>query len=221
MIGSDRMKKSYYAIIPANVRYDENITANAKLLYGEITALCNQEGYCWASNSYFADLYKVKKETVSRWIASLQESGYIKVNLIYKEGSKEIINRYIHLNHEGIDKKINTPIDEKVKGNNTVFNTTSNSSSSAYQFYEQNFGMISPFVAEKIEHWINDLSEELVIESMKIALTANKKFNYAEGILKDWIKNNVRTLSDVEAKQNERKRNTNNKKTKFIEGVDF
>lgn len=118
--------KSYYAIIPANVRYDEELKANAKLLYGEITALCNEKGYCWASNSYFAELYKVSKETISRWVSQLSERGYIKIELVYKEGTNQIINRYIRICHEPIDENVNTPIDENVKENNTSFNNTSN-----------------------------------------------------------------------------------------------
>jgi hypothetical protein len=70
------MKPSYYAIIPANVRYS-NLKPNTKLLYGEITALASKEGYCFASNRYFADLYDVTKNTISSWI-----SDYIKQDLL-------------------------------------------------------------------------------------------------------------------------------------------
>jgi DNA-binding MarR family transcriptional regulator len=73
------MKPNYYANIIAPVRYDKDLTPNAKLLYGEITALANKHGYCYASSQYFADLYGVKRQTVSSWISQLKKKGYIKV----------------------------------------------------------------------------------------------------------------------------------------------
>jgi hypothetical protein len=75
------MNKSYYAIIPANVRYNDNLTPNAKLLYGEITALCNEKGFCWATNSYFSELYKVDKRTISRWISQLEKNNHISIKI--------------------------------------------------------------------------------------------------------------------------------------------
>lgn len=117
-------KKSYYAIIPANVRYDENLPPNAKLLYGEITALCNSEGYCWASNKYFAEMYGVSPITISRWINLLASKGYIESQIIYKEGTKEIDKRYIQICCDPLNKNVNTPINQIVKDNNTSINTT-------------------------------------------------------------------------------------------------
>lgn len=120
---------NYYAVIPADVRYDKELTPMAKLMYGEISALAQKEGKCWATNSYFAELYGVNNLTISRWISSLVKRGYITLEIVYKEGSKEIdkriicidkkINTPMQKNQEGIDEKINTPIDEKVKENNT------------------------------------------------------------------------------------------------------
>ena len=76
---------NYYAIIPANVRYSKEVPDGAKLLYGEITALCNQHGYCWANNRYFADLYQKSIDTIGRWIGDLARAGFI-LTLIDKEG---------------------------------------------------------------------------------------------------------------------------------------
>ena len=134
------MNKSYYAIIPANVRYDEELTPNAKLLYGEITALCNEKGYCRASNVYFAELYKVSKTSISKWISQLTAKGYITSKIIYRDGTKIIEERRLYITHpieeklnryerkvkEGIEEKLNTPIEEKLKENNTVINNTVN-----------------------------------------------------------------------------------------------
>lgn len=80
-------KPSYYAILTADVRYDKSISANAKLLYAEITALSQKEGFAWASNQYFADLYGVDKDTVSRWVGQLSRAGYIKIEVDREAGN--------------------------------------------------------------------------------------------------------------------------------------
>jgi hypothetical protein len=120
-----RDKPNYYAIIPADVRYDTDITPNAKLLYGEITALCNKEGHCWATNNYFADLYGKNKKSISAWIKQLKDKGHIRVEMRYKPGGKEIEARYIHLTTHPQEENKTTPPPEKVTDNTTVNNTTS------------------------------------------------------------------------------------------------
>lgn len=74
----------------------------------------------------------------------------------------------------------------------------------AWEFYYQNFGVASPFVIDDMNHYIDNMGEELVIEALKRALKENKaKWSYAEGILKAWSKRNVKSLADVEGLDSE------------------
>lgn len=130
----------YYAIIPASVRYDERICPNAKLLYGEITALTNSKGYCWATNRYFADLYKVSNTSISKWIRQLIDAGHLSTKIEFKKGSKQIDKRRLKLTtpieqklntpitkvNDPTQQKLKTPIEQKLKENNTVLNNTIN-----------------------------------------------------------------------------------------------
>lgn len=122
----NEIQRSYYAIIPANVRYDTELTPNAKLLYGEITALCNEKGYCWAGDKYFSNLYRVNRGTIQRWIKQLEDKEYITRTVIYREGTREIETRYIHLCDKGIRKNETTPIRKNETVNITSSNTTFN-----------------------------------------------------------------------------------------------
>ena len=121
---------NYYAIIPANVRYSD-LKPNAKLLYGEITALSNKFSFCFASNKYFSELYNVNKNTVSSWLSDLKNYGFIVIK-IERDSNLQIIKRCI-----GITKNTDTPIHEKMKGNSTSINTTSNNISIKEQFINQ------------------------------------------------------------------------------------
>lgn len=130
------MNKSYFAVIPADVRYDKKLPMGARLLYGEITALCNEKGFCWASNKYFAELYDVTTVTVSNWVSELINGGYIISNFRYLGETKAIENRCLSIKenfntysknlYEGIKENFNTPIKENFKQNNTSINTTFN-----------------------------------------------------------------------------------------------
>ena len=136
---SEEQAKSYYAIIPANVRYDPDLTPNAKLLYGEITALTNDKGYCWASNNYFARLYKCTPQAISKWTKILEKKKYITIEYIYKNNSKEIDQRIICLvdnvstnidrvstNVSRVSINVEEGYQQKVKENNTSINNTFN-----------------------------------------------------------------------------------------------
>lgn len=105
---SEKEMPSYYSIIPATVRYDHNLKANEKLMYGEITALSSKSGYCWAENRYFAELYDVHKITISKWLKNLEDNGYIKTELKYVYGTKQVSKRLIYIN--------DTPISQITKG---------------------------------------------------------------------------------------------------------
>ena len=116
-------KPNFFAIIPSGVRYDKDLTPNAKLLYAEITSLLSMGGECYASNKYFSELYGKNKVTISRWIKELKERGYISVSYTYKEGSNEIANRYIQICYEGINKNDKGVLTKMLKSNTNKVNT--------------------------------------------------------------------------------------------------
>lgn len=93
----------YYAILPAKVRYDSDLTPNAKLLYAEVTALCRKEGYCWATDEYFAELYGVSTRTIERWVYDLVDKKYLykySDTFRYDDGTVKRI-RYLAISEEG------------------------------------------------------------------------------------------------------------------------
>ena len=103
MIILEDLKPSYYAVIPADVRYDTDISPNAKLLYGEITSLCNQKGYCWATNEYFSTLYSVSDRTIRNLLKQLQEKNYIKIEI------KDNQSRKIYIQFTRVEKNFLPP----------------------------------------------------------------------------------------------------------------
>ena len=113
-------KPNYYAVIPAEVRYNKKLTPNSKLLYAEITALCNMNGKCTASTQYFCKLYEVSRASIQNWLRLLEKNGYITRDVKYRQGSKEILSRSIKLKDKGSLKNYTDNTNTKVYTNTNL-----------------------------------------------------------------------------------------------------
>lgn len=78
---------SAYVVIPAPVFYDRDLPPNARLLYGLISNLCNDRGYCWARNETLARYLDCKERSVRDLLGKLKAKGYIHVEQIDAGGA--------------------------------------------------------------------------------------------------------------------------------------
>lgn len=224
-------KPSYYSIITADVRYDERLKPNEKLLYSEITALSNKYGYCTATNSYFSKLYRADKSTVSRWVSHLEKCGYVQVE--QTRNGKQIVQRKIYpvatplLTKKSIPyaQKDQYPIDKKVKGNITRVNTTSmNMRERIKQPLNTNakLSLLSwpdslGAMTDQISKLLLDASDQgmsidllqKVIDLTKIA-EPNTPYGYLKSVVSDWLGQNIYTMHDWQALQ-KKKRDAKNR----------
>ncbi len=232
-------KPSYYAVLPAEVRYDKKLRANEKLLYAEISSLTQKNGECWASNNYFADLYDVTPQAISKWIIDLKDRGYITIEYIRAENTSNIDRRIIRMVSTNIDrvstkdlggyqqkfKENNTSINNKKEEEGESENLLSKDLKNVINFFENNVTLITPFVSEDIEKYLKDgLEAELIIECMKEAVSRNKRnWKYIVSILNECYNNKITTAKQFKIKQEEFKSNKNQKKqiVKPKEKIDY
>lgn len=187
-------KPNYYGILPANVRYDKELKPMEKILFTEISSLTSKEGYCYAKNSYFAELYDVHKNTVGNWINNLVKRGYLKSVIIYEKGTKNIQERRLYIttptnektdtsinkkidtcqskNLEGINKKIDTPINKKIEDNNTSINNTSLLLNNNNNIHVKN--EFSQACEEIKNNWI-EIAHEYKLSGTQLKITEKRK----------------------------------------------
>lgn len=218
----DDEKPSYYSIITADVRYDERLKPNEKLLYSEITALSNKYGYCTATNSYFSKLYRADKSTVSRWVSHLEKCGYVQVE--QTRNGKRIVQRKIYpiatplLTKKSIPyaQKDQYPIDKKVKGNITRVNTTSmnmrerikqpldTNTELSFLSWPDSLGAMT----DQISKLLLDASDQgMSIDLLQKAVDITKyadpgtPYGYLKSVVSDWLSQGIYTMQDWQQHQ--------------------
>ena len=111
------MKEFKGVWIPYEILTDIKLNDKEKFVYSMILYL-SKEKECIMSNSYISELLNITKIQASRIINSLKKKGYLQVDIIYKENSREIALRKITPIYKNVNtyKQINTsPINTNVK----------------------------------------------------------------------------------------------------------
>jgi len=121
------------------------------------------------------------------------------------------------------------PVDEETTGNNTgkipvgtgdtgkipdiykrssssYINTTTTKDNITFkkvvEFFNQNFHSITPHEMNLIKSWLNEFSEEIILKALVVSVEAGKRsIQYFEGVLKNWLKNNLKTVEAIETHQ--------------------
>ena len=118
--------------------------------------------------------------------------------------SKSRINEVNSVNNSINDVRSTQSKVKESKGKESKVNYTESSQSqlqSVLHFYQNNFGVLSNYIQSDLMQWCSDLSPELSIKAMQIAQENQKSYNYAKGIMQNWLTKGIKTLDDVVAEQ--------------------
>ena len=190
--------KNGYSICLNEWALDKEIKNELGLLL-IISSLCAENGYCFASNSYFANLFNETEQSISRKIKLLENKLYI--NIEYEKRGCEIKSRRIRLTKLLIHDKQNcySTINKNVKDNNTSNNNTSNNiyNNNIYDFIQENFGRtLSPVEYEEISTWEdNDLTRYTIKEAV---LGGKYNIKYISVVLNNYKKNSITTVQQAQ-----------------------
>ena len=73
------MEKTFstFSVIPTEVMINKEISSTAKIVYGLISSLTNEKGYCWASNKYLGELVGKEERQISNIVSKLCKIGLL------------------------------------------------------------------------------------------------------------------------------------------------
>jgi DNA-binding transcriptional regulator YhcF (GntR family) len=198
---------------------DKSIKSELGLLL-IISGLTAEKGYCYASNEYFAKLFKIEERTVSRRIAKLNKKGYVKLD--YKKSGAFVISREIRLTKMStkldksvlgkVDKSVLGKVDKSVLENSTSINTTKdNKENLAFSFLKTNcpsrleteFVMRYNKSISNKKKFVQDFNDtvQIEIDNNKLNWTANSLFARLSKYARNYAQNESKYSEPEEEKR--------------------
>ena len=122
----DNREEFISSFITISILGDNRLTFLERLLLIHIISLSKKNGYCWATNKYFSNIYNVTTVTISKSISKLATFNYIKINFDNKNtnNTKRIIKLSDDLKNKlnSIKENLNTSYKENFKQYNNKLN---------------------------------------------------------------------------------------------------
>lgn len=212
-----------YIVIQGFMINELGLKGNNLLVYAIIYGFSQTKNQRYTGGlKYLMDWINTKsKQTVINCLNSL-----IKQNLIDKE--EKYINNVKFCSY-GVVQKIDHYTKKHVEGGpkigpNNIYikeeeereiEIKNYETENPFTFYENNFGLMSTYIAENINTYLADgLTEELILEAMKNAVDNNAKtWGYVKKILNDCIEKNITTAEEYKSAQTEFRNRKTNKTT--------
>lgn len=116
---------------------------------------------------------------------------------IEKEEIKAIYDTYNDTSTISGQEKEQEEEEEEEKEEQQEEPASRSSNENIYEFYQKNMGVLSPFMAEELGYWVNDLNTDLVKHALTIALENQKPYSYAKAIMKTWVDRNIKTVDEA------------------------
>ena len=123
-------------LLPNDVRYSDSISSTAKIFYYEILIQIKKNGSCEFDNNYFADRFKVSKQSASRVINQFKKNNFIETKIIVDKQTKQVKKRIIKIKdtiHKNDDRGIYK--NDKVY----IYNNNNNINNNKYEKIKINF----------------------------------------------------------------------------------
>ncbi|EAC6804686.1 DnaD domain-containing protein, partial [Listeria monocytogenes] len=131
-----------------------------------------------------------------------------------------VTNKQLTNDSQTANKQLTTNKNVRTKECNKDNNNINNSDLNFKDFWEQNgFGMMLPTEQEKLLAWVDDFSgnQEIVFKALEVTSEqgANKRnYAYVNKILRNWEERGFKTVADVNAAEEERRKQNEQKYNK-------
>lgn len=134
--------------------------------------------------------------------------------------TNKVTNKQLTNDSQTANKQLTTNKNVRTKECNKDNNNINNSDLNFKDFWEQNgFGMMLPIEQEKLLAWVDDFSgnQEIVFKALEVTSEqgANKRnYAYVNKILRNWEERGFKTVADVNAAEEERRKQNEQKYNK-------